>query len=320
MAAPATSDATERLKELESEIAVLKKAKEAFEGENIKLKKQDEADDKYAKLSKFMQETFGTSPLPFPFFPQPPPAPMDQDIEEEKDPYDEFMEKSQGHNRKTTDGDPLCDAIHPAIVESLHQWFREIHTGTDIQETLKKCERPENCDALKVVTINKEVKDKMSRSDEIKDQRMKWICNAAPKAAWPLATVWNELLRIEFHLQQEQDPSSDVEDAKLPLTLGEPDVNISNIICLLELGIKVIGITSVQAMQKRCHDLQYKLYGAAKELAEFNQKFDNQMFGPKMKADLANILAVNKITTKLTSPSTSHGNNRYNRFLGRGRG
>ena len=73
-------------------------------------------------------------------------------------------------------------------------------------------------------------------------------------------------------------------------------------------------------MQKRRHDHQYKLYGAAKELAEFNQKFNNQMFGPKMKSDLANILAVNKITTKLMSPSSTRGNNQFNLFLGRGSG
>ena len=145
--------------------------------------------------------------------------------------------------------------IHDACVQSLNQWFWEIHSGSDIQGTLKQCKHPENCDSLKVVTINKEVKDKMSRADKIKDQRMKWLCNAAPYAAWPLASVWNQLLKIEFHIQQQQDPNKEIEDVKFNMAVGEEDINISE----LELGIKVIGITSVQAMQKRRHDLQYKL-------------------------------------------------------------
>ena len=62
------NDPTENLKEMETEIAVLKKAKDAFEEENIKLKKKDAEEDKYAKLAKFMQETFRGALMLFPFF------------------------------------------------------------------------------------------------------------------------------------------------------------------------------------------------------------------------------------------------------------
>ena len=208
------------------------------------------------------------------------------------------------------------------MAATLHTWFREIHTGSDIQETLKRCERPENCECLKVVKINDEIKAKMQKPDEIKDQRLKWICQSAPKAAWPLATVWSELSRIQFFLQQNQPPEEEVTNAILQLGKDEPPADITDLIDKVELSLKIIGITSVQALHKRRHDLQYKLAGPAKQLAEFNHKFTDEMFGPTMKSDVANIVAMNKLTRKLTSPSK---NQRFSPFLGkrghgRGRG
>ena len=82
------------------------------------------------------------------------------------------------------------------MAATLHTWFREIHTGSDIQDTLKRCKCPESGDALKVVKINEKIKLKMQCPDEInglKDQRIKWLCQSSPKTAWPLATVWSEL-------------------------------------------------------------------------------------------------------------------------------
>ena len=155
----------------------------------------------------------------------------------------------------------------------------------------------------------------MGAPDEIKDKRMRWLCESTPKAAWPLAAAWAELLRMEFHIQQQQPPADTVKDAVFPMALGEEDVNISDLIRKAELSLKVIGIYSVQAMQKRRMDLQYKLNGAAKEMAEFNQKFDSRMFGPNMKTDVANIIAVNKLAKKITSPTK--GSKRSYPFLGR---
>ena len=57
-------------------------------------------------------------------------------------------------------------------------------------------------------------------------------------------------------------------------------------------------MAGVQAVQKCCLDLQYKLYVAAEELAEPNQKFDDTMFGPNMKQHFNNILNINKVIFK----------------------
>ena len=47
----------------------LKKANDAFEEENLELKKKDAYNDKVAKYNKFRKETFGTTnfPPPYPF-------------------------------------------------------------------------------------------------------------------------------------------------------------------------------------------------------------------------------------------------------------
>ena len=85
------------------------------------------------------------------------------------------------------------------------------------------------------------------------------------------------------------------------------------------MGLKVLGMASVQAVQKRRLDLQVHLSGAAKELAEANQPFDDTLFGRNLKQHFTNILAANKITSKMASPRALKGK-RFHPFLGRGRG
>ena len=101
----------------------------------------------------------------------------------------------------------------------------------------------------------------------------------------------------------------------IPLEKDEEPVDMTDLIEKMELGLKVIRITSVQTMQKRRFDLQYKLAAPTKQLAEFNHPFPNNMFGPNMKSDITNIVSMNKLTKKLTS--SQKGQNRYNPFLGK---
>ena len=68
----------------------------------------------------------------------------------------------------------------------------------------------------------------------------------------------------------------------IPLEKDEEPVDMTDLIEKMELGLKVIRITSVQTMQKRRFDLQYKLAAPAKQLAEFNHPFPNNMFGPNV--------------------------------------
>ena len=83
----------------------------------------------------------------------------------------------------------------------MENWSHKVHSGSEVQEILKLCERPEKCDALKVVQVNPEIKKWMNRQDEHKDQRMKWLCTTAPKAAQPLAKAWQQLSALEFAMQ-----------------------------------------------------------------------------------------------------------------------
>ena len=67
----------------------------------------------------------------------------------------------------------------------------------------------------------------------------------------------------------------DLPDAMVPLTDDEDDLNLSAVIHDIQLGLEILSMASVQAVQKCCLDLKYKLSGAAKELAQINQPFDN---------------------------------------------
>ena len=159
----------------------------------------------------------------------------------------------------------------------------------------------------------------MNRQDEQKDQRMKWLCTAAPKAAQPLVCAWHQLAELEFSIQQEQDPTKDIEDVLVPLSPEGDNINLSSVIRDLKLGLKCLGLINMQCVQKRHLDLQYKLAGAAKELAEPNQPFDDNLFSPNFDKHLTKILQANKLTYKLTSPQKKRGGH-FNPFLGRGRG
>ena len=121
-----------------------------------------------------------------------------------------------------------------------------------------------------------------------KDQRMKWLSDAILKSAQLIVSVWASLIKYEHYIKRNSHPLVDDsnpsnQDTVYPLAPGEDDLNLSQVIRDLKKGIKIIGMASIQAVQKHRFDLQYKLYGAAKELAESNQKFYDTTFGPNMK-------------------------------------
>ena len=275
-----------------------------------------------ARLKKFKElykEAFGTECTGMPNFNLPVPTNTDETgkgSEPEPTPLEKELLAQLSTEGSSEADDPTCDDIPRPMADCLIKWFREPHTGTEIQETLKLCERPKNAEALKVIQLNPEIKKWMSRADDHKDQRMKWLATVAPKAAQPLARAWAQLCEVEFAMQQDQDAAATPTDALIPLNKEETEhCNISEIIREVKLALKCLGMVNVQINQKQRLDLQYKLSGAAKEFAEPNNKFDNFLFGADMDRRLAQIVQANKITQKVASPQK----NRFNPFLGRGR-
>ena len=241
---------------------------------------------------------------------RPPPGGVPPPEEEQSD-YDKKLASELEDEGPKDDSDPVGDPIPAPMAKCLEKWFRTIHSGIEIQETLKSCIRPENATALKVVKINDEVKKKMERPDEIADNRMRWLCTAVAKTAQPLTKVWASLSDLEFELQQAQPADHEVTDAMVPIT-RERSMNLSAVIKDLKHGIKCLGMVHVQCVQKRRLDLKDKLQGAAKEMAEPNQPFDDEIFGVNMEKRLSQILAANKVTAKITSPT------KKSTFLARG--
>ena len=210
----------------------------------------------------------------------------------------------------TDSEDPTSPPINESLVKALYLWFWNIHSRSSIQETLKQAKRLVNARTLKPVVINDEVKKSMSQQDWIKDQHMKWLSDAILKGIQPIVTLWAVLIKYQHYIQKNSssppNPDGSLPDALCTLAPGEDNLNLSQVLCDLKLGIRIIGMASMQAVQK-CHlDLQYKLYSAAKELVEPNQKFDETMFGPNMKQHFYNILNINKITTKVSKCHRHH--------------
>ena len=86
---------------------------------------------------------------------------------------------------------------------------------------------------------------------------MKWICNAVTKAAQPLSSAWASWSRLQYYIQKRSSDTSDqsLAPALVPLALGEEPLNLSEVIDQLQLGIKIIGMASVQCIQKWRLDL-----------------------------------------------------------------
>ena len=259
--------------------------------------------DELAVFRSMFRKAFGLEPEE-PAEPERPP----------EDPLSASIAKSLAGEIDEETLDPTTSAIPQVCVDMLDRWFRNINTGSRIQEILKTVERPSNANSLKIVTINEEVRSKMSRKDMLADQKMKWISNAIIKSASPIAIAWSKLLNLQMHIQKRQNAVGVEGDAMIPIANNEPDLNISEVIRDLQLGLKVLGIASVQSIQKRRLDLRYKLTGAAKELADPSKPFDDNIFGPNLKQHFTSILNVNKITNKMTSNRVK-GGNRFHPFL-----
>ena len=312
------SDPTEelqlRLDEQAETIAQLQEAAERQKREWEQKLAEESYDAKVQKFNRLYKEAFGTDPPAQPAFGSNPALPGGvPPPEEEQSDYDKKLASELEDEGPKDDSDPVGDPILAPMAKCLEKWFRTIHSGIEIQETLKSCIRPENATALKVVKINDEVKKKMERPDEIADNRMRWLCTAVTKTAQPLTKVWASLSDLEFELQQAQPADHEVTDAMVPIT-RERSMNLSAVIKDLKHGIKCLGMVHVQCVQKRRLDLKDKLQGAAKEMAEPNQPFDDEIFGVNMEKRLSQILAANKVTAKITSPT------KKSTFLARGRG
>ena len=71
--------------------------------------------------------------------------------------------------------DPLTDPILDRAATSLAHWFQTPRPRGEIMDLLKHIEHPTNCEGLKVVEINDEVKRTMKKPHHDKDKKMKYL-------------------------------------------------------------------------------------------------------------------------------------------------
>ena len=233
------------------------------------------------------------SPTPDPSY-DPSLAPPDQPSPPQDKFTEELTKQLEGLGPKE-DHDVTTDPIPEPCAATLEKWFHKQHSKKEIIEALQTCKRPENCSSLKVVTINDEIKKSMSRKNHDKDKKMRYLCTALAKAGQPLATAWAKILRLNH----------DVKNAPMNIDLGtfleNTGIDLPSIVSQMELGLQLLGICHVQAVQKRRSDLQYLLTASAKELGNENQPITTLMFGDKIKEHHKEIMEVDRITRSTTS-------------------
>ena len=134
----------------------------------------------------------------------PPPAPIPTMMEEEL----------------WEDLDPKTDPLPQPLADTLEKWFHKQYTSKEIVETIAQCCCPQNCDALKVIEINKEVKKHIKHKNHQKDERLRQLCTAIQKSTQPLATTCASLLELEHLIKSEHS------DEEATISFPTKDINI----------------------------------------------------------------------------------------------
>ena len=167
MAEITTQELQNKLDVASAEIQALKEAAEKQKVEWEKRLQEESYEQKVIKYQQLYKEAFGTLPPGLlNFNPTLAPAPVphvdntgdgDLDTEDELSPLDKHLQQSLQNEGPKDDNDPQCGNVPTSIADVLKLWFRKIHSGSEVQDILKQCERPANCSALKVVQINPEI-------------------------------------------------------------------------------------------------------------------------------------------------------------------
>ena len=183
------------------------------------------------------------------------------------------------------------------------------HPHSEIMDLLKQVEHPANCEGLKVVEINDEVKCTMKKPNIDDDKKMKYLATGLCKGAQPLSIAWSQLLEFEFALKQSTEKHGDPEEEATFVSINEKTFDLSEIIRYMELGLKLTSICHAQSMQK-CHlDLQYLLAASTKKLALEKQLITYMMFGDDMQQAHKDLLAKKKVTAVTSTPKEKKTNN-----------
>ena len=114
--------------------------------------------------------------MPAPYlYPMPLYLSQSGDYEEESD-YQEEVQDDANESLGRLDeenpnlANPLTEPILDQAATSLAHWFWSPHPRGEIMELLKQVECPANCEGLKVVDINDEVKRMMKKPHHDKDK------------------------------------------------------------------------------------------------------------------------------------------------------
>ena len=100
--------------------------------------------------------------------------------------------------------DKKTEPVGDDVAATLENFFLHIYSGEEIIAKLQEYECPTDCDTLKPLQINEEVKHAMHKADKTEDFHMCYMCNALPKAAQALATLWAQLIDAKCIVQNEQ--------------------------------------------------------------------------------------------------------------------
>ena len=128
-----------------------------------------------------------------------------------------------------TDDDPTAAPIADCLNPVLKRWWWKVPSNEDIKKTLDKCERPENCDAVRKVWVNEEDFKKMDLSGRNNDKPWRLINHTITRSAQPLVSAWAEIIRVESVVKDDKS-SPDSSDPEVILTLPDgSSLNVSQI-------------------------------------------------------------------------------------------
>ena len=198
--------------------------------------------------------------------------------------------------------DPTTSLISEFLLPTLESWWWQPFDKGEIRETLNLCQHSENADVLKKVHINEEVFKCIGSKGREADESLHYVNHSLTRAAHPLASAWDTIIHAENCFKDHNEAASD--GTVTVALLDGSGLNLSEVCACLDLSLKVLGMTNVQLVPKRCAALKDYLNKDYQALCDRSHGFNWQMFGNNLRGQVDELNQFNRLASQVSSAAS----------------
>ena len=186
------------------------------------------------------------------------------------------------------------DPIAEALASTINRWLRTCPSKNDTKGYFQKCLVPSNVEGLNPVQINEMVYPRLSFKAKDSDKKLKSFNTFFTRAAAPLTTILDYLIKIEAKAKQNDQmvPSFEVENKT---------VTMSDIRCLLVDSLHLICAANAITLQKRRVSIRPYLDNKYHALTKPSNPVTSKLLGDNIEQKISDIFKVSQVTKRRTN-------------------